>query len=306
MSRPEKQRRSASDSQSPKPKSGGAEEGPGQAARRHSLGAWAREWADAIIIAYVLAMFIRAFAVELYKIPSGSMTPTLIGDPVAEIDYNADGVRDLLVYKGGGAYGGLFQVFTRQGKEWLYQGKKEIGGTQFDLIRPFIKQRFDRILVNKCAFWFSRPQRGDLIVFKVPDRIWSPEKPIYIKRAVAFEGEEARFVTPPGEDSPDGKGRLAINGRIVEDPPVFQKLRYGALIDQPLRNGPPENTYLLTANGFQRRFDRCVVPKGRLLALGDNTDYSSDGRYWGTVPLENLKGKAFLRYWPLRKTGFLH
>ena len=34
-------------------------------------------------------------------------------------------------------------------------------------------------------------------------------------------------------------------------------------------------------------------------AMGDNAPSSSDGRYWGAIPKENLMGKAFVVFWPL-------
>ncbi len=61
-----------------------------------------REWAEALIIAYLMAMFLRVFVVELFKIPSPSMTPTLLGTEaprhgVGYYDINGDGLKDMVL-----------------------------------------------------------------------------------------------------------------------------------------------------------------------------------------------------------------
>jgi signal peptidase I len=43
-----------------------------------------------------------------------------------------------------------------------------------------------------------------------------------------------------------------------------------------------------------------VVPADRYFAMGDNRDNSSDSRYWGFVPRDNIIGKPFLIYWSYR------
>lgn len=290
-----------------------------------SLLATMREWTDAIIIAYVLAMFIRTFVVELFKIPSGSMTPTLVGDYVAEVDYDNNGHKDLLVLKELPPVGAFarYQVFLNMGDRWVYKDVQQIATADIsemarkDKVGPVrsitrslfgwsgpLHKRNDKIFVNKFAYWFKQPDRGDLIVFKVPTNVpgWK-ERPIYIKRAVALESETATFTSD--ETCAPNKGRLTVNGMVMDEPDVFRHLCYAWDIEGIIGpDRPPENTYADGRMGVH--FVQSDVPEDHLLALGDNTDSSSDGRYWGCVPLANLKGKAFFRYSPLAKMGFLH
>lgn len=260
-----------------------------EAVETESIGALGifREWTDALIIAFVLAMFVRIFIVELFKIPTGSMTPTLVGDPVAEVDWNGDGLDDLIVQGNRQTLvfinkGGRFEidpearVLASTLSSWQHQG--------------LFKNRYDRILVNKFAYWRSLPARGDVVVFKVPLIIWDPDKPIYIKRMVGLPGEEISF-----------EGRLRVNDKATTDAEFFEHQEYINDVDLGFRY--PEQPYVdYEPLPYQARaIERVRVPEGGVYVLGDNTRSSLDSRYWGVVPTENLKGKAFMRYWPLNK-----
>ncbi|MFN3926382.1 MAG: signal peptidase I [Pseudanabaenaceae cyanobacterium] len=117
----------------------------------------------------------------------------------------------------------------------------------------------DRILVDKISYRLHPPQRGDILVFYPP---FNRHK-AYIKRLIAVGGD-----------------RIAIhNGQvIVNDLP--QKEDY---IAEPPKYELPEIT----------------VPEGYLWVMGDNRNNSNDSHVWGFLPVENVIGKAVLRFFPL-------
>lgn len=107
----------------------------------------------------------------------------------------------------------------------------------------------------------ARP--GDIIIFKFP----GDGKTDYIKRCIAVEGQTVEL-----------RGtRLFVDG--VEKSEPYAKYIFG---DVPRRD-----------------FGPYTVPKGHVLALGDNRDNSYDSRYWGPVNKKFLRGKALFIYFSL-------
>ncbi len=139
-------------------------------------------------------------------------------------------------------------------------------------------QNGEFLLTNKISYRFNIPQRGDVIVFKAP-----PSEPCaeieceYIKRIIALPGEKVKV----------------SSGQIYVD-------------DQPLKEVDYLSKNIQTASGtfLQENVER-VVPEGYFLALGDNRPYSRDGREFGPISRDSIIGKAWLRYWPLPKLGFI-
>lgn len=234
-----------------------------------------REWADALVIAFVLAMFIRTFVAELYKIPTGSMIPTLLGGPVAEWDVNGDGRDDIVAI-----YGNTYPPFAAFMKEadggFSLPVDMQRSPENIALINQHGKVENHLVLVNKFSYLFSMPSRGEIVIFKVPEEIYDRARPIYIKRLVGLPGEKIGI---------RGDNRLWIDDNRVDAPAVFERIFY----TQTLQH---------------RVFSETIIPNGEFFVFGDNSRNSADSREWGGVPLDNLRGRAVLRPWPIWKFKF--
>jgi len=171
---------------------------------------------DEMITVFILAMMIRSFVICPFKIPTGSMEPTLHGDRI----------------------------------------------------------HGDRIFAIRYPYYFRTPKRGEIVVFKTINIPGHDGTKDFIKRLVGLPGEKLYIKD----------GRIYINDEIVDSPEIFKKLEY-TFDRRIMRYGDPENPI--------------VIPKGHYFVLGDNTRNSSDGRFWGFVPVENFKGRAVLTFWPI-------
>lgn len=155
-------------------------------------------------------------------------------------------------------------------KTFIFEAYKIPSSSMLDTL-----QIGDRIFVNKFVYSFSDIGVGDIVVFKTEGlSIYQEDKPYYIKRVVGLPGDRLEI----GRD-----GHLYRNGQLMDDPPFFVENRYVTL-------------------GGRRVF---TVPGGEVYVFGDNSRNSSDSRRWGGVPLENVMGKAFFRYWPPSQFGFI-
>jgi signal peptidase I len=196
------------------------------------------------------------------------------------------------------------------------------------LLRSFIAEPFkipsssmrptlevgDFILVNKFAYGIrlpiiekkiiatGDPQRGDVIVFRYP-LIPSQD---FIKRVVGLPGDEVVYrdkkVTvngTPWPQTPDGTYGYPEGLNYVTAERFIERSdgREHAIAVNPamqpvyphnVRQFPGRENCVYNERGFI-----CKVPPGNYLMMGDNRDNSDDSRYWGFVPDDHIRGKAF-------------
>ena len=127
----------------------------------------------------------------------------------------------------------------------------------------------DMVLVNELAYRVWSPARGDVIVFRPPADAHMGDKDL-IKRIVAAGGDLVEI----------RNARLRINGEPQEEPFINRDGPFGMSDFGPVK-----------------------IPEGHVFCLGDNRGNSDDSRFWGTLPRENIIGKAFCIFWPPTRTG---
>ena len=179
-----------------------------------------REYGESLVIAVILALILRAFLVQAFSIPSGSMEPTLlIGD-------------------------------------YLLVSKFSYG----------IRNPFN----NKVLIPIDTPRRGDVVVFIFPQDTSKD----YIKRVIGLPGDRIQVIDK----------KVFINGKQYETP---QAVNDDPMII-PAPQGPTESS--------RDNMGPVVVPAHSYFCMGDNRDHSYDSRFWGFVPMNNLRGKAQIIY----------
>jgi signal peptidase I len=122
------------------------------------------------------------------------------------------------------------------------------------------------VLVNKVAYLFHAPERGDIIILQEPDQ---PGRDL-IKRVIGLPGDTIKL---------DGTN-VWVNGTELNEPYITQKSNPGA------------NTLTVPANEY--------------FVMGDNRPVSEDSRYFGFVPKDYVVGKAILVDWPLKQWQMLN
>jgi len=142
----------------------------------------------------------------------------------------------------------------------------------------------DRVLVNKLSYDLHDVNRGDIAVFEAPELAQSGGIEDLVKRVIGLPGETV---------TADADGTVVVDGRRLKEP----YLTAGTLTkftDVPPGCGAPDNGEA-----------GCVVPKDRLLMLGDNRQFSKDSRVFGPIAEDTIVGRVFVRIWPISDVGFL-
>jgi signal peptidase I len=236
-------------------------------ARKHSA---IRENAEVLLVAIIVAMAVRTFFIQPFKIPTGSMQPTLYGIYPPPESAPPEPYKTL---EGPSVFEKIAGI--------LFQGNmyEEYG----------YRSRGDHIFVDKMSYHFRKPQRGEVIVFDTSHitELENARGKFYIKRLIGLENDVIQ-IQPP---------HVLVNGQVLDTRPAFERIysRQNGYSGYVIINGYPASKYLNSPDATY------TVPPKHLFVMGDNSRSSLDGRFWGSLPAKDLVGRAVFVYWPFSK-----
>jgi signal peptidase I len=282
-----------------------------------------RENIEVILVAIVVAVGVRSYFLQPFKIPTGSMQPTLngiIGHTMAP-DQPLPGVTQQ-IYEFLVLGRNYIQVVSAEDDEivqilpkkllffftfskvickrqtfLVYAPPEQLMGDfkvnpgnhyrQGEMIAKGMVDTGDQVFVDKFTYNFVKPHRGDVFVFRT-DNI------------AGIRGD-------PETGQPFYIKRLSglPNDTLRIDPPVLyvnNQVAQGFGFERVMSAKDGYRGYALGREPYL--FDpnqSYTVPEQSYFAMGDNSYNSYDSRWWGPVPEENLVGRGLIVYWPFNR-----
>ena len=284
-----------------------------------------RNFLDVLVVACTVAGGIRALYIQPFRIPTSSMQPTLFGihyvDREASRPFMGSLTRSLMPVQASKAQvkvrsDGMVSTQYRMRSSNIISTVSDfkIGPETYTVPGDYLSQvlRYlprpkpfyqagdtfcdgwlstgDHVFVERFSLFFRPFKRGDVIVFNT-EGISSPTQPLggfyYIKRLVGLPGDTLQISDNILMIRPKGEKEFRPAWEFSD---AFKKV-------YSLKGGYQGHK----ADGLLSLGGELTVPEGHFFALGDNTNFSLDGRNWGFIPRRNMVGLAVMIFWPVSR-----
>lgn len=224
---------------------------------------WWIEYPKSFFPVILVVFLLRSFLVEPFKIPSGSMLPTLLVGDFILVNKYTYGIRLPILNRK------IISVGSPQRGEVMVFRYPE--NPSLDYIKRVVGLPGDRIVYRNKRLWING----------TPVKVEPDGEYTYVEAGANFVAAQLLMETL------GDRNHAVLVQRGVPSVHVAGVRRF------PFRDNCAYNE-----EGFN-----CTVPPGHYFLMGDNRDSSSDSRYWGFVPEANIVGKAFVIWWNFDEFG---
>ena len=152
----------------------------------------------------------------------------------------------------------------------------------------------DRVFVERFSRFYSKPERGDIMIFYPPETNLKANPLDVFKRLTGFFCKDTAFIKRvialPNEKieivkNEDGSTDVLVNDKPLNEPYIMNRFEY------------PTCTPAMTCGPITLGADEYFM-------MGDNRGHSSDSRYWGVLKENRFIGKAKVLFWPFTRIDY--
>ncbi|RMD80930.1 MAG: signal peptidase I [Lentisphaerae bacterium] len=301
----------------------------------------AKEFIETAVVIMGIVMAIRSVSIQLFKIPTGSMQPTLYGvhyvhdthlqipglvtqifhylnygiryvDVQAQAPGSLEAVKDSSLKLGpisvldsmSANIGGVWYTFPcdRLAFNRLFSYTQQRMWEENEIIAHGKIVLGDYLMVDRFSYNFVNPKRGDIAVFATAGI--DNVAPDGTRVNYPFQGAFyiKRLVGLPGDTLRITQGKLYIRPKGHD-----RFLLFGGDICPHLsklysgKGGYHGYTHPQRALWLKNDNDEFTLGPDQYFMLGDNSRNSADSRYWGPVPRKNIMGRALFIWWPFSR-----
>jgi signal peptidase I len=251
------------------------------------------EYAESIGVALLIALVIRGFLVEAFKIPTGSMIPTLEINDHIFVNKCSYGLRIPFV----GTYAFTWSAPER-GEVIVFEfpGKGPDHGK--DYIKRVVAVPGDKVRLENHVLIVNGEPVGVTIEAEAAD---CNDQFAAVDGGLFSGCTKPKPLTRPGVTD---RCKCVVQRETTPNHSYRTQHRAGGVFCRTSANWPTETPELLDAAGeyfgaqaSNPMWPDVLIPEGHVMVMGDNRDNSRDGRFWGLVPFDNIKGRAFITWW---------
>jgi signal peptidase I len=301
------------------------------------------DWIEALLWAAVVVLLINQYFLQGYAVPTGSMEDTILGEDrifVNKLVYGPEIIPGWGKLPGAAPQRGEIIVFPSPTykSDFRKEYNRDISGFEelfnrlvymitFTLVNPDKKKNGEPLvhfLVKRLIGLPGEQLRlrdGRVEIKRVCEDVWTPEEDLknaYIP--LAYNQNKKFFLY----DKYDLIKRYVVNQnlklmKLPSDPKLSEiETEYRKIAVLPRSDEFFEDYWRTSIRISVRPFDRAMrslyerralgwyIPEGRFFPMGDNRDNSRDARYFGSVKVDDLLGRALFRFWPLHRFGAIN